>query len=85
MFGAGRIAPLHARTLAGAPDVSSVSLTDAVPERAAEVAARLGLQHVPSRDEALSAADAVVITPGHRHGHAAGRCQQRRRVRQRRV
>jgi len=62
MFGAGRIAPLHARTLAGAPDVSSVSLTDVVPERAAEVAARLGLQHVPSRDEALSAADAVVIT-----------------------
>ncbi len=62
MFGAGRIAPLHARTLASAPDISSISLTDVVPERAAATASRLGLEHVPSTDDALSEADAVVIT-----------------------
>ena len=61
MFGAGRIAPLHARTLTGSPDVSAISITDAVPERAAGVAADLGLEHVPTVEEALGGADAVVI------------------------
>ncbi|MEX1294853.1 MAG: Gfo/Idh/MocA family oxidoreductase [Candidatus Limnocylindrales bacterium] len=61
MFGAGRIAPLHARTLAGAAEVSSISITDAVPERAERVAAELGLEHVASADAAMDAADAVVI------------------------
>ena len=61
MFGAGRIAPLHARTLKGSPDVDSISITDAVPERAEQVAADLGLDHVPSLEGALDAADAVVV------------------------
>jgi myo-inositol 2-dehydrogenase/D-chiro-inositol 1-dehydrogenase len=61
MFGAGRIAPLHARTLKGSSDVSAISITDAVPERAASMAADLRLEHVPSAEEALAAADAVVI------------------------
>jgi myo-inositol 2-dehydrogenase/D-chiro-inositol 1-dehydrogenase len=61
MFGAGRIAPLHARTLKGSSDVSAISITDAVPERAALMAADLGLEHVPTVEEALGAADAVVI------------------------
>lgn len=62
MFGAGRIAPVHARTLLSAPDVSSISITDAVPERAEDAAERLGLVHVRDRDEALAGAEAVVIT-----------------------
>lgn len=61
MFGAGRIAPLHAGTLAGAADVSSISITDAVPERAARVADTLGLEHVADTEKAMDAADAVVI------------------------
>lgn len=62
MFGAGRIAPLHARTLMGADTVTSVSITDLVPERAHALATELGLEHVPDQAEALAAADAVVIT-----------------------
>jgi myo-inositol 2-dehydrogenase/D-chiro-inositol 1-dehydrogenase len=61
MFGAGRIAPLHARTLKGSSDVSAISITDVVPERAADVATDLGLEHVVSAAEAFDAADAVVI------------------------
>lgn len=61
MFGAGRIAPVHARTLKTSSDVSTISITDAIPERAARVADDLGLEHVSSIDAALSAADAVVI------------------------
>lgn len=61
MFGAGRIAPLHARTLKTSAEVSAISITDAVPERAVRVAAELGLEHVASADAALAAADAVVI------------------------
>jgi myo-inositol 2-dehydrogenase/D-chiro-inositol 1-dehydrogenase len=61
MFGAGRIAPLHARTLVDAPGVAAVSITDVVPERAERVAAELGLEHEPSQEAALTAADAVVI------------------------
>lgn len=61
MFGAGRIAPLHARTLSSSPHVSSISITDAVPERAARAAAELDLEHVTSTEEALDAADAAVI------------------------
>ena len=61
MFGAGRIAPLHARTLKGSSEVTAISITDAVPERASQIAADLGLEHVPSADAAMDAADAVVI------------------------
>lgn len=62
MFGAGRIAPLHARTLLAVADVTSISITDIEPERSASVAAQLGLEPVPSQDDALAAADAVVVT-----------------------
>jgi len=61
MFGAGRIAPLHARTLQTSAEVSAISITDAVPERAERVAEELGLEHVASTEAALAAADAVVI------------------------
>jgi len=62
IFGAGRIGPLHARTLLGADGVDSISITDLVPERAAAAAAELGLAHVEAVELAMDAADAVVIT-----------------------
>ena len=62
IFGAGRIGPLHARTLLAAEGVDSISITDVVQERAQTVAGELGLEYVPTVEDALNAADAVVIT-----------------------
>jgi myo-inositol 2-dehydrogenase/D-chiro-inositol 1-dehydrogenase len=62
MFGAGRIGPLHARTLAGSAAVSHMTITDVVEERAATLADDLGIEHVPTLEAALDQADAVVIT-----------------------
>jgi myo-inositol 2-dehydrogenase/D-chiro-inositol 1-dehydrogenase len=61
LFGAGRIGPLHARSLLASKDVEQVCIMDVVQERAAEVAAELGLAHARSVDEALDGSDAVVI------------------------
>lgn len=61
ILGAGRIGPLHARTLLTADDVDGISITDVVDERAAAVADELGLEHVSSADAAMDRADAVVI------------------------
>ena len=61
ILGAGRIGPLHARTLLTAEDVEAISITDVLDERAVEVAADVGLEHVPSPDAAMDQADAVVI------------------------
>jgi myo-inositol 2-dehydrogenase/D-chiro-inositol 1-dehydrogenase len=62
MFGAGRIAPVHARTLVTAPGVEAVTITDVVAERAQRMAADLGLGFASSTEHALDDADAVVIT-----------------------
>jgi myo-inositol 2-dehydrogenase/D-chiro-inositol 1-dehydrogenase len=62
IFGAGRIGPLHARTLLATEGVERVTITDVVAERAADAAAELGLVHMADGDEAMDAADAVVIT-----------------------
>ena len=62
IFGAGRIGPLHARTLLEHEAVEGISITDIVPGRAAEVAQELGLTAVDDPDVALAEADAVVIT-----------------------
>lgn len=62
VVGAGRIGPLHARTLLGAEGVDEISITDVIDQRAAVVAAELGLVHASSTDEAMDLADAVVIT-----------------------
>jgi myo-inositol 2-dehydrogenase/D-chiro-inositol 1-dehydrogenase len=61
IFGAGRIGPLHGRTLLSSAAIESVSITDLVPQRAADVAAELGLEHVGAVDAAMEQADAVVI------------------------
>ncbi len=62
IFGAGRIGPLHARTLLEHAAVERLTITDIVTERATRVAQELGISAVPSTDEALDGADAVVIT-----------------------
>jgi myo-inositol 2-dehydrogenase/D-chiro-inositol 1-dehydrogenase len=61
LFGAGRIGPLHARTLLGCGAVEGLSIMDVVADRAASAAAELGVNVATSMDEALDGADAVVI------------------------
>jgi myo-inositol 2-dehydrogenase/D-chiro-inositol 1-dehydrogenase len=62
IFGAGRIGPLHARTLLATEGVDRISITDVIAQRAADAATELGLIHMADKDEAMDAADAVVIT-----------------------
>ncbi|NLU65974.1 Gfo/Idh/MocA family oxidoreductase [Streptomyces sp. HNM0574] len=63
LIGTGRIGTLHARTLTALPDVSRLVVTDADTTRAADVAATLGVDHVPSPDELFGLGlDAVVVT-----------------------
>ncbi len=62
IFGAGRIGPLHARTLQNDPAVERLTITDIVAERAATAAHELGIDATASQEEALDRADAVVIT-----------------------
>jgi len=61
LIGAGRIGHLHARLLASTPGVDGVVVADAVPDRAAELAADLAIESAPDIDAALHGADAVVI------------------------
>ena len=70
IFGAGRIGPLHARTLLEHPAVERLTITDVIGERADRVAQDLGITAVGSTDEALEGADAVVITVS-TEGHPA--------------
>jgi myo-inositol 2-dehydrogenase / D-chiro-inositol 1-dehydrogenase len=69
IVGVGRIGVFHAHTLAGLPDVVSVTITDADRDRAEGVAAELGVGSVDSPQALLDAGvDALVIacaTPGH--------------------
>ncbi len=61
LIGAGRIGRLHARHLAADPATRELLIADALP-KAAETAARdTGGRSVPTVDEALDLADAVVI------------------------
>jgi myo-inositol 2-dehydrogenase / D-chiro-inositol 1-dehydrogenase len=69
VIGVGRIGALHARTLAGLADVAAVTVTDADPGHAREVAKEVGCE-VAATPEALVRAgvDGLVIatsTPGH--------------------
>jgi myo-inositol 2-dehydrogenase / D-chiro-inositol 1-dehydrogenase len=69
LIGVGRIGVLHARTLADLPGVDAVTVADALPTRAEQVAGELGLRAVDTPDTLFQAdVDAVVIatsTPGH--------------------
>jgi myo-inositol 2-dehydrogenase/D-chiro-inositol 1-dehydrogenase len=62
LFGAGRIGPMHARTLVASAAVDGLSIMDVVPERATASARELGVDAAATVAEALDGADAVVIT-----------------------
>ncbi len=65
LVGAGRIGAFHARTLVGLPGVGELVVADADAERAAVVAAELGVGTADSADALLdSGLDALVITAG---------------------
>src|SRR4051794_37974090 len=61
LFGAGRIGQLHGRLLAAQPDVAEVIVNDVDADRARATAEAIGGRAVASVDEALAAAEAVVI------------------------
>lgn len=61
LIGAGRIGRLHARLLRATDGVESVTVADVDHGRASEVAAEAGVIAAASIDEAIDAADAVVI------------------------
>lgn len=61
LFGAGRIGPLHARTLLGTGAIDQLIIMDVVPERATAAAQELGGIVAESVPDALGQADAVVI------------------------
>lgn len=70
VVGAGSMGSGHARTLSTMPEVGEVLVVDAVDERAEAVASAIGGRALP-HDEALAAADAVVVaTPAELHALA---------------
>ena len=60
-IGAGRIGSLHARLLRATPGIDELVVADALPDRAAAVAAAVGAERAASIDEALDGADGIVI------------------------
>jgi predicted dehydrogenase len=61
VIGVGSLGFHHARILSGLPDIEFAGVHDSSAERAAKVAAELGVAAVASIDELLGRADAVVI------------------------
>lgn len=62
VVGLGMMGRLHARVLLGEPDVEQVVGVETDPERAAELAAELGIEVRASLEEVLPDVDAVSIT-----------------------
>lgn len=63
LFGAGRMGAFHAEALAKAAAVGELLVADAVPDRAADLAKRIGARPVDSPDAVFDeAVDAVVIS-----------------------
>jgi myo-inositol 2-dehydrogenase/D-chiro-inositol 1-dehydrogenase len=68
VLGVGRLGASHAATLAALPDVSRLTVYDADPARAKDVAGPLKARAVTSIDEAFADADAmVIVTPTDTH------------------
>ncbi len=68
VLGVGRLGASHAATLATLPGVSQLTVYDADPARAKEVAAPLSARAVGSIDEAFADAEAmVIVTPTDTH------------------
>src|SRR5690349_17947279 len=61
LIGAGRIGRLHARLLVATPGVHEVVIADVDTTRAADAAAATGASAAERVEDALAAADAVVI------------------------
>ena len=68
VLGVGRLGASHAAMLASLPGVSRLTVYDADPARAKDVAAPLGARAVGSIDEAFTDAEAmVIVTPTNTH------------------
>jgi myo-inositol 2-dehydrogenase/D-chiro-inositol 1-dehydrogenase len=61
LVGAGRIGRFHARLLSSTPGVDRLIVADADAARAADVASEVGAEAATSIEEAIAAADAIVI------------------------
>jgi myo-inositol 2-dehydrogenase/D-chiro-inositol 1-dehydrogenase len=61
LVGAGRIASIHAETLAGHPDVESVTIFDPIHEAAEALASKHGARVADSDERLLGGVEAVVI------------------------
>lgn len=64
LIGAGRIGVFHARTLADHPEVTEVTVTDPLPDRARAVAADIDATVAPDADAMIGEIDAMVIAAG---------------------
>jgi myo-inositol 2-dehydrogenase / D-chiro-inositol 1-dehydrogenase len=69
LIGLGRIGAFHANTLVGMPAVDSLVVTDIVPAKVAQVAARLDVEGVRSVKELLSADVAGVVIAASTDAH----------------
>src|SRR5262245_30106902 len=68
VVGVGRIGALHARTLSGLDNVSTVTVTDSDLARAETLASSLGIELARSVEELIENLDALVVatpTPSH--------------------
>jgi predicted dehydrogenase len=70
VIGVGRLGAAHARILSALPGVELVGVHDADAGRGEDVARTLGTRHVPSLDELVRDADAVVVAVTTRAHHA---------------
>jgi myo-inositol 2-dehydrogenase/D-chiro-inositol 1-dehydrogenase len=71
LAGVGRIGAFHAATLKAVPDVDTVVVSDAVPGRAREVAAALGVESAESTEELLDAGIDGLVIAAATSAHAA--------------
>ena len=78
VIGTGSMGGKHAELLAGMPGVDEILVVDALPDRAAAVAADTGARAV-THDEALTKADAIIVaTPVERHAETVLAAVERR-------
>jgi myo-inositol 2-dehydrogenase/D-chiro-inositol 1-dehydrogenase len=61
LLGAGRMAAIHAASLAGNPDVTRLFIFDEDRDKGADLAERVGAEVASSSSDALQSADAAVI------------------------
>jgi myo-inositol 2-dehydrogenase / D-chiro-inositol 1-dehydrogenase len=69
--GVGRIGAFHARTLKAIDDIDSLVLADAIPPRAADVAAELGVEQVPAPNDLFGAGIDGLVVAAATDAHAA--------------